>query len=233
MAQGFFAEEVQSRFRGMIALWNACYFGCLNAVHMMTYVDDNLVSSGFGASSRILGAFTENDLWGQIDAPHITPIAALEWSLRCQGFWSGRAQSRVEKAVACLTHCFEGPFRGRDSYSTLLWSLAGLEALFCDSEAGITYQIRRRAPLLLSDYPIQNLDKMLVKGYGFRSRLFHGDVKMVSALRFGEDLSEENDYESEAETYADFFLSVLCCSIRTCIERDSTEVAFSDGVRFS
>jgi len=233
MARIFFAEEIQGWFRAMNAIWNTCYFGCLNAVHMMTYVDDDLVCSDIGASSRILGAFTENNFLDVLESSDIAPSTVLEWSLRCRGFWNGSAQSRVEKAVACLTHCFEAASGRQDTYSTLMWSLAGLEALFCDSEAGITYQIRRRAPLLLSDYPIRNLDKMLVKGYAFRSRLFHGDVRMVSAFRRDEYPSDDNGYELEAEKYADFFLAILCCSIRACIERGSTEVTFSDGVNFS
>jgi hypothetical protein len=115
-----------------------------------------------------------------------------------------------------------------------MWSLSGLEALYCNNESSIKYQIRNRAPMIVERYAIEDIDKNISKGYDFRSRLFHGDVKIRNPLIDEDgDRMDQKHHEAQADKYADFFCLLLTCSICAAIEERSQEIFFKELGEFS
>jgi len=161
--------------------------------------------------------------------PDIFPLRALEWSKSLNGFWNGMADTPVEKAVSCLMHAFDRPSNRQDTYSVMLWSLAGLEALLCDSSSSILYQIRRRAPLLGNAFNFKNLDNLISKGYNFRSRLFHGNVRIRNPIVEDDNMYDlKTYYESDADKYANFFLTLLSCALISCLQQGRLDIHFNE-----
>jgi hypothetical protein len=174
-------------------------------------------------------AYCENEFFDKSTELTSENDDVLNWSLNVGGYWDGLARTNVSKALACLTHCFEG-FGGKpDPYANLLWSLAGLEALLCDSSSSTMYQIRRRAPLIVKSFQFRDLDKSISRGYNFRSRLFHGDVLMRNKF-LESDPDQDDDHDLDTERYGMFFTSLLNCALLECIETQATEVVFSETI---
>lgn len=217
LARYGFSDEAGRFLTAIISLWNICYYGCLTAIHTLEKFDDVIINVEDGPRSRVFSAF---DIFSGIEGKfnaEMQPATALGWSQRCQGYWTGYAQTRVQRAVACLSR-ITSEKHDNSTYNALLWALAGLEALYCDNESSISYQIRRRAPLLLEKFEIANLDKQISKGYNFRSRLFHGNVKISSP--FADEINDDDDqdhHDLQADRYSDFFCLLLNCSILRCM----------------
>jgi hypothetical protein len=199
---------------------------------MTTFVNDNIVETFSASYNPLIGAISDNDFITSFPSPKIDPIIALVWSSKSKGYWSGHAETRVQRAISCLTRSFSGRTNRINGYSTLLWSLAGLEALFCDSSSSVLYQIRRRAPLLNSEFDRNELDKHIKSGYNFRSRLFHGDVQIRSLIAEDDEFDDKH-HEIESEKYSDFFALLLSRCISFCIEKSIQEVTFREAVDFN
>lgn len=226
-------DSLSSILNGCLSIWNICYFGCLNSVYHIAVVNDEVVDFGDRCEFRTLGALTEKTAFADVINIRITPTEALEWSKACSGYWQGNAETRIQRATACLLRTFSNRSKNTDTYSTLMWSLAGLEALYCNNESSIKYQIRNRAPLLVARYKIRDLDKHISRGYDFRSRLFHGDVKIKSPIAHDDDdYNDDRHHELQADQYADFFCLLLTCSVSAAIEEKSQEVFFNQTCQF-
>lgn len=230
LARYGFSNEAGRFLNAIIDLWNVCYYGCLNSIYIIEKFDGDIVNVEDGPRSRVHSVF---DIFSPIEGKfeaEMEPETVIEWSKHCKGFWAGYAETRVQRAMACLSR-ITSEKHGNSIYNALLWALAGLEALFCDNESSITYQIRRRAPLLLEKYEIANLDKQISKGYNFRSRLFHGDIKISSP--HADEINDDDDlHDLKADEYSDFFCLLLNCSILRCMEMDAQNVLFSESCEF-
>jgi len=221
---------LQDFLNKFLTLINICYFGCLNCVFKISYIGRRRFDVGGSCETNIANAYLENEFIKKPVKIEIDPLEALEWSKGCKGFWSGVAESSVEKSIACLTHSFSVSERRNDPFSDLLWSLAGLEALFCDSESGISHQIKKRAPLLVDRFLFSGLDRRISKGYNFRSRLFHGDIPIRSRLISDDFDNYDTHYEYQAEEHSSFFLLLLTCSIVSCIRSTRHEISFKETI---
>lgn len=228
LAKYFIASEASSSFNAVLTIWNICYFGCVDTLHTLEKFNGRIMGYTHGCSFRVASIFDDLSTIKGKFVSAVDPINALGWSRDCKGFWEGDAETRVQKAVACLART-SSDHAGKSTYDTLLWSLAGLEALFCENESSIIYQIKRRAPLLLRKFEIENLIQEISKGYNFRSRLFHGDVKIRSPFADGDTgFDDEKHHETQASHYADFFCLLLHCSILACVESNTQDISFSE-----
>jgi hypothetical protein len=227
-------NELSSILNGCISIWNICYSGCLNSIWHIAVVDGEIVDFGDRCEFRTLWALTDNHEIADLLNVKISPIEALEWSIGCSGFWRGQAETRIQRATACLMRTFSNRTAGMDTYGTLMWSLAGLEALYCNNESSIKYQIRNRAPLVVERYRIKDLDKNISKGYDFRSRLFHGDIPIRSPLAdYDDDYQDKRHHRRQADEYANFFCLLLTCSVTAAIEEKSQDIFFNETCQFS
>ncbi|WP_157082636.1 hypothetical protein [Sphingomonas asaccharolytica] len=227
------AVSLSSVLNGCLSIWNICYFGCLNSVYHIASLGEEILDFGDTREFRTLWAVADDRMIAGTPGVKIFPNLALEWSRNCSGFWKGFAETRIQRATACLLRTFSTRTASMDAYGTLMWSLAGLEALYCNNEASIKYQIRKRAPIIVDRYGIIDLDKNISKGYDFRSRLFHGDVKIRSPIADDDSgYTDDKNHKRQADLYADFFCLLLTCSIMAAIEEQSQDVVFEECASF-
>jgi hypothetical protein len=229
----FAATSLSSILNGCLSIWNICYFGCLNSAYHIASFDEEILDFGDACEFRTLWAVADGGMIGNAFDIKVAPMAALEWSRKCSGFWKGYADTKIQRATACLLRTFSTRTSGMDTYSTLMWSLAGLEALYCNNESSIKYQIRKRAPIVVDRFGIIDLDRNISRGYDFRSRLFHGDIKIRSPIADDDsDYDDDKYHKLQADIYADFFCLLLTCSIKAAIEEKSQEILFEERGNF-
>lgn len=100
-------------------------------------------------------------------------LAVHRWISGIDGWPEGAATSRVGRALAALTHLWS-----IDAFTPLglVWSMAGLEALFCDEAGDPKQQLLMNAPILLG--PLAAARDLIDAMYRERSRFLRGAMPM-------------------------------------------------------
>lgn len=113
--------------------------------------------------------------------------------------------SSIERALNAFTHLFGG--RSSGLIFDLLWSLVGIESLYCSGKEGLSEQIFNKTQIYLG--PMTDFKKRIKQMYDFRSRLVHGDMNIPPYYY--------NNTDSEHDLYSDklYDSSVLAVSILT------------------
>jgi len=86
----------------------------------------------------------------------------------------------------------------------LIWSLIGIEALYCSGKEGLSEQIFKKTQVFLGE--ILDFKKRLKQMYDFRSRLIHGDLN-IPPNHYYDDGDEEN-VKFEEDLYGSTILAV-------------------------
>ncbi|MCJ8190405.1 HEPN domain-containing protein [Sphingomicrobium aestuariivivum] len=225
MLEDSLCDQVTKLIDGCFGIWNIAFGGALNTIKTFAECGEQHSESN-GCDSCIPWAVNDDNLIDISRIPKTHPEKVLEWSLKCKGYWYGKGETNVEKSVCLLSRIFKVSNK-HDSYPTLLWTIASLEALYCDSSSAIAYQIRRRAPLLSAEIRGHDMNKLINKGYGFRSRIFHGDIRMESIFAERDDCPDDH-HTLKSSDHTDAFLAVAVSSIACCISNDWHEVTFEE-----
>ena len=153
----------------------------------------------------------------------------LLWSKKCNGIWDGMAATPVEKAVSLLSHTFSSQ-ETRSEVALLLWATAGLEAIACDSNSSVSFQLKRRLPMICDTMPFKNVAKLVSDAYGFRSRLFHGDIPIMNCFNEDEVNWHSGRYDAKLAYYGLVLQLLLLSAIWKAILENSTNLTFVEKV---
>lgn len=146
-------------------------------------------------------------------------VKLLEWYSKHNISIRRRSSSKIDRALNVFSYNFT--YNRMNTESALIWSLIGLECLFCDGD-GKSKQIHDKAQVLFGDM-ISFKDK-LKKLYGFRSRLIHG--KMDIPPNQFDMFSNRLDYHEELDKYATLACLLLTYTLLDMILRNATALNF-------
>jgi hypothetical protein len=218
------------RFSDIVLFLTAiAYAGALNTELPRVYIGRRLITD---TPLTIVGSDRSADSYDFLSSgldPCVTLDQVLSWSRTCAGIWGGVAASRIEKAVSLLSHTFNSN-ETRSEVARLIWSTAGLEAIACDNSNSVSAQLKRRLPRLCDTMPFKNLPKLISDAYGFRSRLFHGDIPIMNAFNEDEVDYHSGRYDAEMARYTLALQMMLLAAIWKLIKADATQLTFEEDV---
>jgi len=145
----------------------------------------------------------------------------LDWSQKYQLSFDNIAQTKLGIALNAYSYLFEY----NTSYTLdLLWSLIGIESLYCSSKDGIADQIFERSQLVLG--PITDFKKRLKSMYNFRSRFIHGDLMISSSIAQSFITEEVENFSEEFYQASILAIAILTASLQKMVEMDKSELSF-------
>jgi hypothetical protein len=146
------------------------------------------------------------------------------WMETKSGFLSGNPESPFERALCSLSQVFRRAFMDRPSLD-LAWLLSALEALFADSNQGVSNQIADKWRIIANgDIDKKQLRKIVSKVYNYRSRLLHGDIAVPSLVNNSQEVIEKS--HEEMQEYKEFALIMILVSLRQCFLRNTDRFIF-------
>lgn len=145
----------------------------------------------------------------------------INWSKKHELSFENLARTKLEIALNAYSYLFEF----NTSYtSDLLWSLIGIESLYCSTKEGIGEQIYERSQLVLG--PITDFKRRLKSMYNFRSRFIHGDLMIPSTISKSFSSEEMENYSEEFYQATILAVAILTATIQTIVEMDKNELGF-------
>lgn len=145
-----------------------------------------------------------------------------KWYSSLKGTLSGIPEAPVEIAVCNFISLFSAAVDASGARD-LVWSFAGLEALFAESESGITAQLRSKLIAVFGNQvDIKDFDKMIKQMYQHRSNIVHGKMKRKSQIQ--EDTSMVYDHEDDGISNVSTYL--LLAVIQYCCQNGLDDIKF-------
>lgn len=145
----------------------------------------------------------------------------LDWSKKHDLSFDNIARTKLGIALNAYSYLFEH----NTSYTLdLLWSLIGIEAVYCSSKDGISEQIFERSQLVLG--PIIDFKKRLKSMYNFRSRFIHGDLMIPSSIAKSFATEEVENFSEEFYQASILAVAILTATLQKIVEMDKSELGF-------
>lgn len=144
--------------------------------------------------------------------PSLTSLsvkAAFGWLEQIPGFNSGLLKGSTGHAVAALT-------RADESGMGIVWSVMGLEALYCDGNQNLGFQLQSKSTALLGE-PAE-YKKRVAQMYEYRSRVVHGSVDIPISYDEADAHEEYERYMDKDMESRDFALRLLLATIQRMIK---------------
>ncbi len=145
----------------------------------------------------------------------------IDWFRNNNFSYSRFSTNSTERALNAFTKLFS---KNNDNIVfDLLWSLVGVETLFCDSKEGISQQIFDKTQVLFGE--LTSFKKKLKYMYNYRSRLVHGDLDFAP-----ENYESIHDHEEKIED--EFFqaswlaVAILTGALQELVSRNITNFEF-------
>lgn len=136
---------------------------------------------------------------------------------------AGVPTNPLMKALANYSYAFSQG-RQREALTTLLWSLASVEALLNPSGRSVRAQIEERLKVLFQGNDAGHILKKFKELYQYRSEMLHGSIE----IPFSFNDRSEMDYKFVDPMRHASFASVLACRLmQICFEGQRTELKFS------
>lgn len=126
-------------------------------------------ASGFHAPDDAVRRAVELG-WPPISSPPIED--AWRWVGRIPGWPTGRPSTSAGRALAAFSHVISS----RDPVKALVWSLCGLEVLYCVGTTGLQRQLFDKAQVVLG--PLTAFKRQYRSIYATRSRFVHGNLDL-------------------------------------------------------
>ena len=102
----------------------------------------------------------------------------------------------------------------------LLWSLIGIEALYCSGKEGLSEQIFTKTQIFLGE--IIDYKKKLKQMYDFRSRLIHGDLNIPPNHFYDDD----NPFRDQLFDSTVFAVAILTATLQKMVYENKKELNF-------
>jgi len=141
----------------------------------------------------------------------------LNWILEKRYDFENYSKNKTHTAFNAFSHLHV--LYGEDSILGLIWSLIGIEALYCSGGPGVTNQIFERTQLVLGNR--EGYKQKLKDMYNIRSRLLHGQLGVSYA---GSVIYEKNDKEIYDSTW--LATAILTASFQVMIFKDIDKLEF-------
>ncbi|HLP63136.1 hypothetical protein [Flavobacterium sp.] len=148
-------------------------------------------------------------------------IEVWEWFNRHQLSFERHSNLKIERALNAYTYLFRDNIG--DIVFDLLWSLVGIEVIYCSSKEGIAQQIFEKTQVVLG--PLVDFKQRLKDMYNLRSRLLHGDLD-IPPNHYPYDDDHEIKYQQELFNSVALSTAVLTATFQEMVIADKVELKF-------
>lgn len=230
MVRHVLASEIVKVLDGAISIFSIPTFSSVYSSFTIGRFEDDEFYRSSGCRSSL--SFTKFDKSIEFPEylPDFNPTKLLKWSFERSGVWIGRSSTNIERSLSYFMRSFTYNLHSSNRFETLLWVVAGIEALCCDSPKGQLYQIRKRLPTLVGNYDSDKFLSMISKAYDFRSRLFHGQVNVYSPYSDAIDDRSKGDFEDGIDINAGLLAFLLNCALSDLMTQGASEVLFNESI---
>lgn len=153
------------------------------------------------------------------------------WLIRVFPLSHSVAESKLQKAIfALLNACTEDPVTHLPTESQIVWLSHALEALF-DAPTEQIVKILSDRIFLTLNLPNNNSKKarkLLRDFYAIRSRFVHGDSEIFLPTIYSTYERKLDARNTELIQLVGFVSLIICSTIQMMIDRDWTEISFSE-----
>jgi len=155
-------------------------------------------------------------------------IDFLKWAIHLNGFWFSYPKTNIERALNYISHTVKteySPFEFED----FVWTMAALEALYCESTSAVSEKMRQRAAIAVPQGKVIFSKKEIGRLYDFRSRFLHGSLNVRN--RFSDDIDVGKDYYLFSFANNLSLASALFVkTIHVAAERDLSSLNFIESI---
>jgi len=159
--------------------------------------------------------------WPQINVLTIKEV--LIWAHKVQGFRDGHAQTRLGRALGALTYLIN-PDVLDDETMDIMWTMLGLEALYCSSNSELSKQLKEKTEIYLGERTEHK--KKLETAYNFRSRFAHGDMDFPLSYSPWDGAEIYERFMSESFEAQSFALATLLATLQKMCREDRYSLDF-------
>lgn len=177
----FIIETFEKRIYDFLITTHIACPGYLDVDEGYLFFNDKYYDRIQGMKSSIREAYQlSNELgWPKLDKLNI--IDVWDWTKEIDEFISGIGKTPLGRALCALSYLFK-PGIMHEGALDLVWTLVGLEALYCKDITGIQKQLTEKSQVLLGE--VKENKRKFKKMYDIRSRLIHGSVDFPSKYCF-------------------------------------------------
>jgi hypothetical protein len=158
------------------------------------------------------------------------PQAFFDWAKQINGFWDNLPSTNVERSLSYFSYIFTSEHHS-NYFETLPWIIGCLDALYCETNTGISEKLKNRIPIILNDLTKQEIVKAVNKVYQDRSRIVHGDSKFVANFSDPYELSDVGSSYIMLFDSLPLMLYLIIRTLRFCVEKNLKSLDFSETVR--
>lgn len=189
------ARDLQTTLIDLSLASNIANPGGLNFDKCHIFSNNRAVGGGKSVCHTFYDSWLEAKKLGWPSLKQIPLSQVWDWLQNIEGFKTRIGTTNIGRALASLSYLMR-PGDGWGNNLDLVWSLLGLEAIYCKGNVGLKSQLLEKTTVLLGER--KENKKLFGWMYDFRSRLVHGDVDIVyfhneydatqAHERFSEDL---------------------------------------------
>ncbi len=143
------------------------------------------------------------------------------WLNRFSGFTTGFSNSQVGRALNAMTQIMNE--KALDMPLQLVWSMIGLEAIYCRRTEAVLEQLRDGSSLLLGTCPIRKLFNTM---YDSRSKFLHGTMNFAGSDLLEDARDDVGKFDQSMAEASALAIAVLVATIQELVVRGWTGVGF-------
>jgi len=151
----------------------------------------------------------EEKKWPKVDKIPFEKI--YNWLDNKECFFLGITSNKIERAIIALTNASK---YSAELTSELLWSMVGIESLYCDSKNNLVKNLNDNTQAYLGER--KEFKKSIKKMYDIRSKFIHGSMELVS-LNMERVSLKHNDIYNDLNSCCDLSISILVATIQRMI----------------
>ncbi len=194
-------------------------------------INENIFVDGIESDNEAENIVIPNDLRLVIDYtkeigwPNFQMLKCIDvykWMFKNDYSFIRVSKSSTERALAAFSHLFETSLAEVDFH--LLWSLLGIEAIYCTERKNILKQLRNNIRLVMGD--VKNHTKLINQMYDFRSRFVHGNTEIPPLLCEAYSTNEDEKFNDRKYAVTKLSIAILICSIQEMIVKDMNKFSF-------